>query len=214
MRPKVVLTLIVCALAVIGVTLVFKPHTEKTATPAPVATAPQPQPASEVVSAPPLQMTPPPAPVAPPRVMTDEERHDAIEAEVEHLQELSRNDDPESLSNILLDLTNSEKEVRAAAIEATKQFGSSNAIPALKAAALNSTDTEEQVAMLEAANFLTLTPMSDPSAQQQQLTPQQIQADAQRAAQHEAQHQAQIQAQQQQGQSQNPSPAPSPPGPN
>ena len=211
MRPKVVLTLIVCALAVIGVMLVFKPHAGKTAAPAPVATAPEPQPAPEVVSAPPTQMAPPPAPVLP-HVMTDEERHDAIEAEVEHLQELSRNDDPQSLSSILLDLTNSEKEVRAAAIEATKQFGSSNAIPALKAAAVNSTDPEEEVAMLEAANFLTLTPMSDASVQQQPLTPQQIQADAQRAAQHEAQRQAQLQAQaqarQNQGQGQNPQPAP------
>lgn len=200
MRPKIVLTLIACALVVTGAILVLKPHTTA---PAAVVTPPQPPPQA-VISAP----TPMPVftPVAPPHVLTAEERHDAIEAEVEHLQDLSRNDDPQSLSDILADLTNSEKEVREAAIEATKQFGSSNAIPALKAAAFNSTDTQEQMAMLDAANFLSLTPISDSSVQQP-LTPQQIQADAQRQAQHEAQRQAQIQAMQQ---GQNPSTASQP----
>jgi HEAT repeat protein len=69
------------------------------------------------------------------------------------------NDDPASLSNILADLTNPEKEIRDAAIEAAKQFGSTNAIPTLKAVAANTTDTEEQIALLEAANFLSLPPV-------------------------------------------------------
>jgi HEAT repeat protein len=71
------------------------------------------------------------------------------------------NDDPESLSNILADLTNSEKEVRKAAIEAAEQFGSTNAIPVLKNLAANDEDPEEKAALLEAANFLSLPSIFD-----------------------------------------------------
>jgi HEAT repeat protein len=71
------------------------------------------------------------------------------------------NDDPESLSNILADLTNPEKEVREAAIEAAEQFGSTNAIPILKNLAANDGDPEEKAALLEAANFLSLPSIFD-----------------------------------------------------
>ena len=86
--------------------------------------------------------------------LTPDQRQAAIDTEVERLHQLSMNDDPASLSSILADLTNPEKEIRNTAIEATKEFGSSNAIPALKATAMNTADTEEQIALLEAANFL------------------------------------------------------------
>ena len=208
MRPKIVLMFIVCALVVTGAILVLKQHAPAPTAPAAVVTPPQ-KPSQTASAAP----TPMPVFTPPPHVLTAEERQDAIQAEVEHLQELSRNDDPQSLSSILADLTNSEKEVREAAIEATKQFGSTNAIPALKAAAFNSTDTEEQMAMLDAANFLTLTPISDSSVQQP-LTPQQLQADAQRHAQRQAQRQAQIQAMQNPGQGQNAPSTPSQTGAN
>ena len=98
------------------------------------------------------------------------------------------NDDPASLSNILADLTNSEKEIRDAAIEAAKQFGSTNAIPTLKAVAANTTDPEEQIALLEAANFLSLPGVNWGSTTPK--TPEQIQAAAQRKAEREARRQA------------------------
>jgi hypothetical protein len=104
------------------------------------------------------------------------------------------NDDPASLSNILADLTNPEKEIRDAAIEAAKQFGSTNAIPTLKAVAANTADTEEQIALLEAANFLSLPSMTfGGSGTGTPKTPEQIQADAQRKAEREARRQAQMQ---------------------
>ena len=65
-------------------------------------------------------------------ILTDEQRQAAIDAEIDRLQQWSMNDDPASLSNILADLTSPEKEIRDAAIEATKEFGSTNAIPALE----------------------------------------------------------------------------------
>jgi len=105
----------------------------------------------------------------------------------------SRNNDPQSLSNILADLSSPQKDVREAAIEAAKQFGSTNAIPALKAAAMSATDTDEQIEMLQAANFLSL-----PSISSIQLTPDQIAAGQQRVAKMQAQRQARMQAAQQQ----------------
>ena len=107
------------------------------------------------------------------------------------------NNDPASLSNILADLTNPEKEIREAAIEAAKQFDSTNAIPTLKAVAANTTDTEEQIALLEAADFLSL-PDLPPSTNPPQ-TREQMKAAAQQARQA---HQNRLQ---QGAQSQNPS---------
>ena len=190
MRPKVVFALIVLALAFIVAALLLKPRKENP----PIAVAPAAT--SEVVNAspPPLPATPPPKP------LTDEERQDAIAAEVSRLQDWSMNDDPASLSNILADLTSPEKDIREAAIEATKQFGSTNAIPVLKSAAVNSTDTDEQIEMLEAANFLALPPLRD---MQSSLTPEQREAIKQQQAQRRAQAQSRMQQNQGQNQPQN-----------
>lgn len=107
-----------------------------------------------------VSVAPPPAPIpaapAATNAPTPEQREAAIDAETARLLDWSMNDDPASLSNILADLTNPEKEIRDAAIEATKQFGSTNAIPTLKAVAANTTDTREQIDLLEAADFLSL----------------------------------------------------------
>jgi hypothetical protein len=132
---------------------------------------------TDTASSPPMMA----APVAT-NALTPEQQQAAIDAETDRLQQWSMNDDPVSLSNILADLTNSEKEVREAAIEATKQFGSTNAIPTLKAVAANTTDPEEQIALLQAANFLSLPAISDGSVQLPR-TPEQIQAAAQKQAQ-------------------------------
>jgi HEAT repeat protein len=120
--------------------------------------------------------------------LTPEQRQAAIDAETDRLQDWSLSDDPGVLPNILADLSNPEKEVREAAIEATKQFGSSNAIPTLRAAVANTTDPEEQIALLEAVEFLSLPGISDSSVQLPR-TPEQIQADQQRILQRQAQRQ-------------------------
>lgn len=113
------------------------------------------------------------AAVKPP--MTPEEKQAVIEAETSRLQDLSTQDDPASLSAILNDLTNPEKEVRLAAIEATKQFGSKDAIPALQDGVAGATDTDEKIALLEAADFLALPTLAD-AAGQTPPTPDQLQA--------------------------------------
>lgn len=80
------------------------------------------------------------------------------------------NDDAESLNHIVADLTSPEKEIREAAIEAAKQFGSTNAISALKAAADSAENIEDKSAYLEAAIFLSLPSMEIPPATLEQAT--------------------------------------------
>jgi len=191
MRLKFILGLLVVVLLVLGGGLLLKQH---------LGNAPVPAPASSEAAAPPVVSNavadvappPPPAPVSAAPVsssLTPEQRQAAIDAELERLQLWSMNNDPASLSNILADLTGPEKEIREAAIEAAKQFGSTNAIPALKAAAVNSTDTDEQIAMLQAANFLSLPPLDFNAPK----TPEEIQAMAQRQAAKEARRKANAQ---------------------
>jgi hypothetical protein len=195
MRPKFVVVLLLLASLVLGAVFFLKQHLGN------VAPSPAPPPASNVVAsvAPPPVPAPAPIPAAPASTitLTPEQRQAAIDAETDRLQEWSMNDDPASLSNILADLTNSEKEIRDAAIEAAKQFGSTNAIPTLKAVAANTTDPEEQIALLEAANFLSLPTL--PLGNKPTQTREQMKAAAQQAR--EA-HQNRLQ---QGAQSQNPS---------
>jgi HEAT repeat protein len=188
MRPKVVIALLLPILLFLGMVLLFKQHAANASKPAEVAPAPT---ITSVAPAPAL--APAPAPVVVKKTVTPEEREAAVNAEKDRLLEWERNDDPESLSKILGDLTHPEKEIRLAAIEATKQFGSKDAIPTLKELVKNTDDTEEQAALLEAADFLSLTPMSDSSVQLPR-TPEQIQAEQQKIAQAEAQKQARIEA--------------------
>jgi hypothetical protein len=82
----------------------------------------------------------------------------------EHLATLSKlqsNDDAESLQTILCDLTNSEKTVRLAAIQATIQFGSRDAIPVLNNVAARTADPAEKTKLLDAAEYLALPTLTE-----------------------------------------------------
>ena len=209
MRPKIVIALLLPAILLLGAVLFFKQHVANTAkpaaavTPAPAMTSVAPAAAPAIASVVPA---PAPAPVVVKQTMTPEEREAAVNAEKSRLFEWEMNDYPQSLSKILTDLTNPEKEIRVAAIEATKQFGSKDAIPTLQQLAQNTADAGEQTALLEAADFLSLTPISDSSVQLPK-TPEQVQAEQQKIAQMEAQKQAR---QQNPGQSQGSPPATGP----
>jgi hypothetical protein len=169
----------------LGAAFFLKQHLGNAATPRPVNESVTPAPVARAAPSP----APAPVPAAvPTNDLTPEQRQAVIDAETDRLQQWSMDNDPASLSNILADLTNSEKEIRDAAIEAAKQFGSTNAIPTLKAVAANTTDPDEQIALLEAANFLSLPGVNWGSTTPK--TPEQIQADAQRKAEREARRQA------------------------
>jgi hypothetical protein len=190
MRLNFVFTILLLAGLVVGVAIFFREHTGSVP-PSPIAVSAPSQASKPVTEA--AQLSPAPAP-APVRTMTPEERESEIETEKDRLSTWQMNNDPESLSNILADLNSPEKEIRMAAIEATKQFGSTNAIPVLKTAEKNTDDSEEQMALLEAADFLSLPPASlDPSGSETPLTPQQQQAVQQSKAEAAIRQQAQAQ---------------------
>jgi hypothetical protein len=77
------------------------------------------------------------------------------------LQEFSQQEDPKYLTQILVHLTNSNPDIRKAALEATMQFGSRDAIPALKELASKTDDPREKVEILDAIEFLELPPLSE-----------------------------------------------------
>jgi hypothetical protein len=170
MRLKLALAILSTAGAAVAVVMFLtRPQPQPAATdhPAPVAAAPSNEP--EAVAVTPVN---PPASTAPAPAKTEtaEEHRTRVEAEVEQLLEWSMVHEPASLSNILASLTSPEKEIRAAAVEAARQFDSTNAISALKAAANATDDLREKIECLEAAEFLTLPalPFSHPPAELQE----------------------------------------------
>ena len=182
MRPKFVITLVLFAFLVLGACFLLKRQlgNRPAPVPAPEIAAPAPV-VSNVVA---VAVRPhAPAPVATTNASAPEQRQAAIDAEVDRLQDWSTKDDPASLSKILADLTSPESEIREAAIEATKQFGSTNAIPALKAAADGTQNLEDKIAYLEAANFLSLPDLQIPSKTPEQAAQWRANAAARRQAQ-------------------------------
>src|ERR1035437_4153950 len=147
MRPKFILTILLAGVLAVGAIIFLKQHSS--------APVPNVAPAPAVSSAPTPEPAPAPAPVVT-KTLTPEERQADIDAETDRLSAWAMTDDPQSLSNILAQLTNPNEDIREAAIEAAKQFGSTNAIPALKAAADATDDLQEKIAYLEAADFLSV----------------------------------------------------------
>lgn len=84
-----------------------------------------------------------------------------VQARIDKLNELGANDDAESLHVILAELTNSDKEIRTAAVESAIQFGSRDAIPVLKELAARTLDPDEKKELLDAAEFLSLPTLSE-----------------------------------------------------
>ena len=88
-----------------------------------------------------------------------------IDSRVLQLKQWATEDDREALINILANLSDSEKEIRLAAIEAAKNFGSRDAIPSLQSLAATTDDTEEKNASIAAAEFLALPTINEAIAQ-------------------------------------------------
>jgi len=198
MRPRFIIALFGLALLVVGAALCLKQYLGNGSTPA--ASNPErasvPSAASNIAGNVPASSAPVSFPPLspPPTVLTPEQREAAIDAEVDRLQEWSLNNDPASLSNILADLTYPEKKVRGEAIEAAKQFGSTNAIPVLKGLAAHDEDPEEKAALLEAADFLSLPSLTfSGSGTGTPMTPEQIQKAQQNWNAKEARRQALMQ---------------------
>ena len=193
MRPKFLVVLfLVTGVVLVGV-FYFKPHVAPSPTPSVIpeaAVAPVPEvPAMVVTPTPPAPVVTASVPVV---TLTPEQRQAAIDAEIERLRQAGLSDNPADLTVILVDLTNPEKEIREAAILATKQFGSTNAIPALQTAAENTTNATEKAELLEAADFIAL-PSTSINVVATPKTPDEVQAIQQQIVQREAARQAKLQ---------------------
>jgi hypothetical protein len=88
-----------------------------------------------------------------------------VESRVNELMELAMNDDSSSLDTILSELTNRDPEIRKAALQATIQFGSRDAIPKMLDAASQTDDPREKAEIAEAVEFLKLPSLTETLAQ-------------------------------------------------
>lgn len=208
MRPKFVLAVLLLAFLAVSAAVLLKQ-------PKPPAKSQTPVPPVVVAPAAPSAYVPPPAAApAVAKIQTPEEHRAAIDAEKDRLYTWSMSGDSRNLPNIVADLSSTEKEIRMAAIEATKQLGDTNAIPALKEAAAKTDDNEEAIAMLQAADFIALPEVTLTAFDGSQVpqTPQEVQAQAQSKAQAAARRQAELQRRaQQQAQGQQPNTSQRPP---
>jgi hypothetical protein len=77
-----------------------------------------------------------------------------VDAKADELVKLSWEDDRESLKRILAELENPEPDIRKAALQATANFGSRDAIPYLESLVATSTDADEKIALIQTAEQL------------------------------------------------------------
>jgi hypothetical protein len=80
---------------------------------------------------------------------------------VAELQDLSAENDTNSLATILSELTNRDPEIRKAALNASIQFGSRDAIPVLLDVASQTADEAEKAELIEAADYLKLPSLTE-----------------------------------------------------
>ncbi|MGA2661252.1 MAG: HEAT repeat domain-containing protein, partial [Verrucomicrobiota bacterium] len=84
-----------------------------------------------------------------------------VENRVAELMELASQDGPASLDIVLSELTNRDPEIRKAALEATLQVRSREAIPRLMEAAEQTDDPREKAAIADAIEFLKLPTLAE-----------------------------------------------------
>ena len=91
-----------------------------------------------------------------------EAKHAAyVHSRVIELQDLGMDSDPDSLETILSELGNRDPDIRAAAVAATVQFGSRDAIPRLEDAELQAADPHEKADIADAIEFLNLPTLAE-----------------------------------------------------
>jgi hypothetical protein len=88
---------------------------------------------------------------------TPAEQHQVyVEKRIDELTDLAMKDDRNSLDTILSELTNRDPQIRKAALDATIQFGSRDAIPKLMDVVVQVDDPKEKAEIVEAIEFLKL----------------------------------------------------------
>lgn len=172
MRAKVLLIVLLGAVAILAPALYirFKP-----AAPPPAAPVTD-QPVADTAAAPAQPISHSVRRVGPdqsreglsgPSVQPAEMDHDTYVLKTRgELSELGMQNDPESLKKILSELENPEPEIRKAALTATLDFGSKDAIPTLQNELNWATDPQEKVDIQKAIDFLELPTLSNDATAQ------------------------------------------------
>lgn len=97
-----------------------------------------------------------PAPAAPPQVAGSPTNTTWTAERISELEKLAWFDDAASLQKIMAELYSPLPEIRAAALAATRAFGSRDAVPYLEQAANGTSDPEERKALADAIEYLKL----------------------------------------------------------
>ena len=173
MRPKIVITVLIVGLAGLAVIFWLKPAAKQPETvpnPPSVAIAPVTNLSAAAVipvissnNAPAIAQRKPVNPFITPRATGLDAEF--LQKKMDRLEELQANDDDASLQEILAELTNTNRLIRHAAIEATIQFGGHKAVPILQGLAARTWDEGEKKELLEAAEFLSLPTLTEIRAQ-------------------------------------------------
>ena len=140
-----------------GVKRLSSPPREENAAPAPPRAAAMARPPTRLLAA----DSSLPAPQLSPHPSGSEEHRTWVKDRGEALMDISWNDDKESLDGILAELSNPDPEIRSAALEATLNFSSRDAIPRLETVALAVDDPLERKKLQDAAEYLKLPTLSE-----------------------------------------------------
>jgi hypothetical protein len=168
MRPKVVLTILATTLVLFGALFALRQSTNQSTPaaekPATISSAQTNEtvisaakPAERVVAVPAKAIQPAPS---------EGTQKKYVEERSSQLMDLAMNDDRASLDTILAELGNRDPEIRKAALEATIQFGSRDAIPKLADAVSQTDDPNEKAALTDAIEFLKLPSLTEIRQQQ------------------------------------------------
>jgi hypothetical protein len=167
MRPKVVAAILLLAVCVLGMALLIPRAFHQ----GQVAEMPEyvpVEPAQAAVSTqkkispplPPAVSNTPATVVVAPNIQ-DTNHAEYVRERVAELTSLAMNDDANSFNTIWSELSNRDKEIRAGALEAVIQFGDHSVGPRLRELAAQTQDPAEQAAILQAADYLDLPPITD-----------------------------------------------------
>lgn len=158
MRPKMVILILLFSVAGLLAILFARPSRDKSQTASPDAKAAPPTiPAPETTTV--IRANNSPAQPAISQIdhaFSPETHEDYVARRVAELMDLAMTDDNSSLYSILSELNNRDPQIREAAVTATVQFKSPEAIPALQGAYARTDDPEEKIRIANAMDFLAI----------------------------------------------------------
>ncbi|HEY5297908.1 MAG TPA: hypothetical protein VIK59_08275 [Verrucomicrobiae bacterium] len=169
MRPKVAIGILVCAVGLLALIIfaskTFRPQpaavAENVSATAPVtaSTTVATVPAAGIPAADPMPIYIPPPPI----VTNDPAAHAKyVKQRTEELNDLAMNNDTDSRDAILAELrTNSDKQIRAAALEAAIQFDDRSVVPQLQQIADETEDPDEKADILAAIDYINLPSLTE-----------------------------------------------------